>query len=305
MILVVAGTGRSGTTVVTEMLARHPRTAFVSGLDDRLWRLGLKGRLNGRLYRGVTPARPAAMRALEEATGVLGRDRLRVAPSEAYHLLDRHVLPGFSRPCRDLVAEDLTPWAERRLRDFVEARLEAQRADLMVLHVTGWPRTGFLRAAFPDARVVNVVRDGRAVASSWLQMGWWDGWQGPDRWIYGPLPAELHALWEASGRSFAVLAGLGWRMLLEAAERAREVSPDGSWSDLRYEDLLADPRGRTAGLLDHAGLVWDDRFEAGWARHPLTGDRAAAYRDELTPAQVREVEGVTTEALARWGYQVG
>ncbi len=120
------------------------------------------------------------------------------------------------------MAEDLTPWAERRLRDFVEARLEAQRADLMVLHVTGWPRTGFLRAAFPDARVVNVVRDGRAVASSWLQMGWWDGWQGPDRWIYGPLPAELHALWEASGRSFAVLAGLGWRMLLEAAERARE-----------------------------------------------------------------------------------
>jgi len=305
VIVVVAGTGRSGTTVVTEMLARHPRTAFVSGLDDRLWRLGLKGRLNGTLYRRGTPARPAGMRAWGESTGLVGRDRLRVAPSEAYHLIDRHVLPGFSRPCRDLLAEDMTPWAERRLRDFVESRLEAQRAEVLVLHVTGWPRTGFLRAAFPDARVVNVVRDGRAVASSWLQMGWWDGWQGPDKWVFGPLPAHLRALWEDSGRSFPVLAGLGWRMLLEAAEQARDLTPQGGWTDLRYEDLVADPRGRTEDLLRHAGLDWDDRFEAGWAQHPLTTARTAAFRDELTPFQVQAIEAVTGDLLRRWGYPVG
>ncbi len=304
MIVLVCGTGRSGTTLVTELLARHDRVAFVSGVDDKLARLALRGRWNGRLYRGAAGPRPAGLRAWSEAGRLLERGRLRVAPSEAYRLLDRHVVPGFSRPCRDLLAEDMTPWAQRRLREFVEQRLEAQRADVLLLHVTGWPRVGYLRAALPGLQVVNVVRDGRAVASSWLQMGWWDGWQGPDRWIYGPLPDELRATWEDSGRSFPVLAGLGWRMLLEAAEAARDRSPQGSWLDLRYEDLLADPRGATGRLLAHAGLSWDDAFEAGWSRHRITSGRCEAFRDELRPDQVAAIEAAVGPVLRRWGYDL-
>lgn len=203
-LAVVTGTGRSGTTLVTELLARHPATGFVSGVDDKLWRLGSRGRWNGRLYRAGAP-RPSSMRALAEATALLERGRLGVRPSEAYALLDRHVMPGFSAPCRDLLAQDLTPHVRRRLVAFVEERRRAQGVDVLLQHLTGWPRTGLLRAALPDLRTVNVVRDGRAVASSWLQMGWWDGRLGPDRWIYGPLPADLHEEWERSGRDFAVL----------------------------------------------------------------------------------------------------
>jgi len=304
VIVLVCGTGRSGTTLVTELLARHGRTAFVSGVDDKLARLGLLGRWNGPLYRRAGGPRPSGLRAWEEAGQLLERGRVRVAPSEAYRLIDRHVAPGFSRPCRDLVAEDMTPWVARRLRAFVDARLRAQRADVLVLHVTGWPRAGFLRAALPELQVVNVVRDGRAVASSWLQMGWWDGWQGPDRWLFGPLPPELDELWQTSGRSFPVLAGLGWRMLVEAAERARELAPAGTWVDLRYEDLLADPRARTAELLGHAGLAWDAGFEAGWSRHRLSADRTEAYRHELRPEQVAAVEQAVGGTLRRWGYPV-
>ena len=42
---------------------------------------------------------------------------------------------------------------------------------------------------------INVVRDGRAVVNSWLQMGWWDGWQleasahAPDQWLVPPAGA--------------------------------------------------------------------------------------------------------------------
>jgi hypothetical protein len=305
VIVLVCGTGRSGTTLVTELLARHGRTAFVSGVDDKLARLGSLGRWNGPLYRRAAGPRPSGLRAWGEAGALLERGRVRVAPSEGYRLIDRQVLPGFSRPCRDLLAEDMTPWAARRLRDFVDARLRAQRADVLVLHVTGWPRAGFLRAALPELRVVNVVRDGRAVASSWLQMGWWDGWQGPEKWLFGPLPPPLHELWEGSGRSFPVLAGLGWRMLVEASEAARGRAPDGTWLDLRYEDLLADPRAHAGALLEHAGLAWDDRFEAGWSRHRLSSERTEAFRRELHPEQVAAIEAAVGPTLRRWGYPVG
>jgi hypothetical protein len=173
---------------------------------------------------------------------------------------------------------------------------------LFTQHVTGWPRTGLLGAAYPDLRVVNVVRDGRAVANSWLQMPWWDGWRGPDNWIYGPLPAPLRARWERAGRSFPVLAALGWGMLMAAFERARSRHPADQWLDVRYEDLIADPRGQVGRMLDFLGLDWSPAFERGFARYTFAGGRTEAYREELTPEQLTAVERVLAEPLATWGY---
>ena len=303
MLALVTGTGRSGTTLVQETLSRHPAAGFISGLDDKLPRLNLRGRHNGRLYR-LGGQRPAGMRALAEGA-LFERGRVRVAPSEGYQLFDRHVMAGFSTPCRDLTAEDMTPYLRPRVQEFFHSRQRAQDCDIMIQHLTGWPRVGFLREAIPDLKVVNVVRDGRAVANSWLQMGWWDGWQGPDKWIYGPLPAELRQEWEDHRRSFPVLAALAWKMLMNAFEDARSLTPADQWLDVRYEDLLLDPVSTCKQMLEFLGLEWDAEFQAGFERQHITAGRKHAYRDELTAAQLRGVEQVLAEPLARWGYAPG
>ncbi|GGL07854.1 sulfotransferase family protein [Mangrovihabitans endophyticus] len=300
-LAVVVGTGRCGSTLVQELLCRHPRTGFISGLDDKLPRLNLTGRFNGPFYRGAAP-RPPAMTALRHSRRLLERGRLRVAPSEAYQLLDRHVLAGFGKPCRDLLAGDLTPHAARALRAFFDARIRAQRCDPLLHHLTGWPRTGYLHAAYPDLKVVHVVRDGRAVANSWLQMGWWDGWRGPDNWYLGSLPGALREQWEDSGRSFVVLAALGWRMLTDAYAQARAAHPAGQWLDLRYEDVVADPRGQLRRALEFLGLDWSPAYERGFARFDFPAGRGAAYRDELTAPQLTAIDEVLREPLAAWGY---
>ncbi|MGV8908965.1 MAG: sulfotransferase family protein [Propionicimonas sp.] len=301
MLALVTGTGRSGTTLVQETLARHPAAGFISGLDDKLPRLNLSGRYNGKIYRWI-PQRDSRMRALRESTKLLEKGRLRVAPSEAYKLIDRHVFAGFSTPCRDLLAEDMTPYLQPRVQAFFDTRVRNQGCDVLLQHLTGWPRTGFLRAAVPDLRVIHVVRDGRAVASSWLQMGWWDGWRGPDNWFLGPLDSDLRQEWEESGQSFPVLAALGWKMLMAAFENAEAQCPPDRWLNVRYEDVLADPRTAFANMLDFLGLEWTDSFEAGFARHVIQSDRSAAFRDELTPSQLAAVEAVLEKPLTRWGY---
>lgn len=297
----VVGTGRCGSTLVQELLCRHPETGFISGLDDRLPRLNLSGRFNGVCYRRSAP-RPAGMTSLEHSRRLFERGRLRIAPSEAYRLLDRQVMAGFSRPCRDLLASDLTPYLRERVRDFFDRRLRRQGCTLLLHHLTGWPRTGFLTAAYPDLRVVHVVRDGRAVANSWLQMGWWDGWRGPENWFLGPLPDDLHRQWLASGRSFPVLAALGWRMLMAAFAEARAVHPPGQWLEVRYEDLLAAPRDELARILDFLGLPWTAAFERGLRRYRFHAERSAAYRRELSAAQLAQIEQVIAEPLRQWGY---
>jgi hypothetical protein len=299
-LAVVAGTGRCGSTLVQELLCRHPGIGFISGVDDKLPKLNLTGKHNGRLYRRGVP-RPSGMTSLRYSRKLLERGRIRVAPSEAYQLLDRHVTPGFSRPCRDLLASDMTPWMAGRARSFFDARIAAQGCDLLLQHVTGWPRTGFLGAAYPGLKVVNVVRDGRAVVNSWLQMGWWDGWRGPENWYLGPLPRPLAERWETAGRSFPVLAGLGWAMLMSAYAEARAQLP-GQWLDIRYEDLVAEPRKELTRALEFLGLEWTPAFERGFAKHELHAGRGDAYRRELTPRQVADVESVIADHLTQWGY---
>src|SRR5262245_34783722 len=148
----VLGTGRCGSTLVHEILARHPDVGFVSNLEDRLPLRPLPTRFTNDLYRRVP-----------DSFTVKGR--LRFAPSEAYHALDREVSPMISAPVRDLLAEDVTPWVERRFRAFFLRRAEIQRRPLFLHKFTGWPRAGFVRRIFPEARFIHVVRDGRAVAN--------------------------------------------------------------------------------------------------------------------------------------------
>lgn len=303
MLAFVVGTGRCGTTLVQEVLARHPGVGFISGVDDKLARLNLSGRWNGRIYRRMSPRDPS-LRPMRDSHRLLDRGRLRVAPSEGWELLDRHVMSGFSTPCRDLLASDLTPHLEERLTGFFEDRLAAQRSEVLLHRLTGWPRTGFLHAAFPDMRVIHVVRDGRAVANSWLQMGWWDGYRGPDHWYLGPLPDDLHRLWEESGRSFPVLAGLGWRLLIESFEEARHVFPADQWLELRYEDLLAHPRKHVEQMLEFLGLEWSDTFSKGMAKHSFEEVRSVAYRKHLNRQQLAAMERALAEPLTRWGYEL-
>jgi len=285
----VLGTGRCGSTLVHEILARHPDVGFVSNLEDRLARQPVPSRLNNDIYRRV-PERFTA------------KGRLRFAPSEAYRALDREVSPAISAPLRDLLAEDVTPWLERRFRSFFETRAALQRRPLFLHKFTGWPRSGFVQRIFPEARFINVVRDGRAVASSFLQMPWWQGYRGPDHWAWGPLSEADAREWEASGRSFAVLAGLEWKLLMDAFESARALVPEVRWLEVRYEDFVAEPREHLRSMLDHLGLEWTPAFEQGFRRYRFDGGRRDAYRRDLGIHDVAMLEASLAPALERHGY---
>jgi hypothetical protein len=225
-----------------------------------------------------------------------------MTPSEGYRLLDRHVSPMLSAPIRDLVAEDASQWLSGRLRTFFERRAAAQGRPLFLHKFTGWPRAGLLHAVFPEARFVHVVRDGRAVACSLVQQPWWNGFSGPGGWSFGPLSEQDDALWQESGRSFTVLAGLEWKLLMRAFAEAQALMPPESWLELRYEDVVERPREQVQRLLDHLGLEWTASFERSFAALEFAPDRAGAYRDELSARDVEMLDRALAAALRDHGY---
>lgn len=285
----VLGTGRCGSTLVHEVLARHPDVAFLSNVEDRLPVPAGLGRWNGALYRSL----PASFTR---------KGRVRFAPSEGYRALDREVSPVLSAPDRDLLASDATPWLAGRTERFFGRRAEAQARPLFLHKLTGWPRAGFLDAVFPGARFIHVVRDGRAVANSFLQMPWWRGYEGPEGWGWGPLPEDDRETWESSGRSFPLLAALEWKLLIEAFEAAADALAPGRWSSVRYEDFVREPRETTAQMLSFLGLEWTPAFERGFGRHRFEGGRMDAFRRDLAAADVAAMESVLGTTLERFGY---
>jgi Sulfotransferase family len=284
------GTGRCGSTLVHELLACHSGVGFISNLEDRVPGLPpIAGRSGNALYRQT----PALAR---------GTRRFRYAPSEAYRALAREVSPTITEPSRDLLAADAIPWLAERFRTFFATRAAAQHTPVFLHKFTGWPRTGFVAAVLPEARFINVVRDGRAVAASGLKMPWWRGHRGPEQWPWGPLPPEYAAEWEACGRSFVLLAGLGWKLLMDAYATARDLVPAGRWLDVRFEDVLADPRSCFREMLTHMELEEERTFLRALSGTRFAADRREAFRHELGPAAVELLERSLSGHLRRWGY---
>ncbi len=288
MLALVLGTGRCGSTLVHEIIARHPGTGFVTNVDD----LGLQRttRRQVDLWRRL----PA---------GVTKKGQARFAPSEGYRALGREVSPLLVDPSADLGADELTPWLSDRLHSFVDRRTARLDKPVFLHKLTGWPRAGLLAAAFPEARFVHVVRDGRAVANSWLQMPWWLGHRGPEGWHFGPLSDELAELWASRGSTQPALAGIAWGMLVDAHDEASAELGD-RFLTVRYEDVLADPRTTLGRVLEHVGLDWTSEFEAGLERYDLRSERTTAYLDDLGPRHVADLEAVMGDQLVRHGYAV-
>lgn len=286
----VLGTGRCGSTLVHEVVARHPDVGFVTNVDDRIGSAA-GGRVQAGLYRRL----PAA---------ATHKGRVRLAPSEAYRALEREVSPLVVEPARDLEASDAVPWLASRFEAFFTSRAAAFGAPLFVHKFTGWPRARFIDRVLPDSRYVHVVRDGRAVAASWIRTDWWRGHLGPEGWHFGPLPPAYEKEWEASGRSFVLLAGLAWKLLLDAFDEARRVIGEERWLEIRYEDVLDDPRRRTAEVLEFLDLPWTDAFESGFRAFRFDAGRADAWRPLLGDEASAELDASLADHLSRRRYEV-
>lgn len=207
-------------------------------------------------------------------------------------------------PFRDLTAGDAAPWLERRLRAFYDRRAQDDGRRLFMHKFTGWPRARLLATVFPDAKFVHVLRDGRSVANSYVQVHFWQGYRGVPGWTFGDLSDEEQRAWAATNHSWPYLAGLEWKRLMAAFEASRAEIGPGRWLDLRYEDLVARPAEETTAVLQFAGLDrWPD-LERRLAQLRVTEGRTDAYRDELRGEDIALLEDVLAPTLRQWGYTV-
>jgi hypothetical protein len=159
-------------------------------------------------------------------------------------------------------------------------------------------------AAYPDARVLHVVRDGRDVVCSLLERGWLsrDRTGGDDAGLaYG----AHRRFWVDEDRagdferaSDARRAAWAWRTYVEAAA---SVS-DPRVLELRYEELVREPDAVAARIEEHLDAPAGSLREPLARAHPRSVGRDAA---DQTAEQLADVLDEAGPLLERLGYVSG
>jgi len=140
-----------------------------------------------------------------------------------------------------------------------------------------------VEAILPGSRFVHVVRDGRGGGQLWFADGVVAGASGAGGVALRAAARALRGGVEASGRSFVLLAGLAWKILSTPSRQPATTLAPEQWLEVRYEDVLAEPRDTFAAILDFLGLPGDRRFERALARYDFRPGRTDAFRGTLDP----------------------
>lgn len=283
----IIGTGRSGTTLMLEILTRHPSLAWVCQYMH-------------------FPPRTWTRRFRQRSASLFGNTQLpllrRIArqPQQEPYEMWRRFYKGFSAPVRDLDERDVSPIAARQIREAFAAQTKVMRRSRFVTKYTGWSRIRFLDAVFPDALYLNVVRDGRAVAASLMNVDWWHGWAGPGAWRWGPLGDEDARIWQESNQSFYVLAILHWKILMQ--NFTQQGSAIGErYRQVRYEDLIEAPEETLQGILDWTDLPLADSFKSALQSLSLY-DANVRWRKQIAPQEQVLADRLLGDTLKAYGY---
>jgi len=202
---------------------------------------------------------------------------------------------------RDLTAEDVTNKSRTQILKVFPTLLTEHRQRLLI-KISGWPRVGYLKEVFPDAKIIHIVRDGRAVANSFLNVNWWWGWRGPGNWRHGALPDNYHSEWKKHNRSFVALAGIEWKILLDAFESSVRNVDKGEYLQIRYEDLCTDKSSVLKKLLDYCELDDCQSFSRAVTSLPVRNTNFK-WENDLSSTQIAVLEDILAAHLQKYGYK--
>lgn len=267
------GFERSGTTLLTMMVGAHPRISCPLSVTGTWWEYAEKLDAYGGLQSREWIARLVNDLAHHERLKLWGVDFDTAAISQQIEpgRYD-HAVGAFHSAAA--VAEGKRRWANMDIATLFAFERVAQ--------------------LFPDARFVQIVRDGRDVALSFK------GYR------YG-------------GRNAMEIAD-AWSRATTSADRIGTALGDDRYIRLRYEDLIAQPERTLSSLCAFIGEPYDPKmldYASDVARkvpedkrslwpvldRPPQTDRVERWRREMRTSERYVFEEAAEEALSRFGYE--
>lgn len=261
----IVGAGHSGTSILYRMLAAHPDFAWFSQYSSRGGEI--PGRFKFPFYRYFNRALRRILKHswAKEETGF----KLIPRPGDAEQIWDYI----FSAASESEIID--------RLKKIFEKECENWRKHFILSkNIRFYRYLPLFKRAFPEAKFIHIVRDGRALV---LSRKYKIGANGEDR-IKEPI------------ENFFKKAK-AWVLAVETISRQKE---NFDMFELRYEDFCKDVHGYFKKILEYSGL---DIAKFSFNRFPKT---LTPVNDKwfkvAVPGETEKLEAIQKEILKRYDY---
>ena len=270
----LAGPGRSGTTLTLSLMSLHPDVCWFSAWTHKFPRypqLALLSRVND-------------LEPLEMATRGL---RKWPRPAEAHDIWDL-CFPGFVKPECDWTEEHVNPSGAAKLKSLIETHLRWHSKKRFLTKYTGLPRFRFLKAIFPDACLIYMDRDPRAVVFSYMKQKW--GFKD-DHQAFATM-------------SMTQRLDLYTRRYLEIYQAKRQFDVAKEYIQLFYEQLVQDPLGVIRSVCERVELPFERDFARRIESWVISSETNQMWRQTLTSDEQLYLSKLLEQPLLEMGYKV-
>lgn len=193
-------------------------------------------------------------------------------------------------------AQEVTPQDAARLHArFEHYRRWRGKGRLINKHPRNSVRIDYVRAVFPDAIFIQVIRDGRAVVASMREFV-----RKRPLLQQAAMPLCHPPNWRELVREDKVeQAALQWRAIVEYI-LSKRAELGTAYHEFKYEDLCKDPRGVMAAAYQFAGVRVDEEV---LDRLPeRLESQNYKWKQQLTGAEIETVNRIQAPLLAELGY---
>ena len=291
------GFPRSGTTVIFEAFVRNPEFGWLANYAE-MWPRAIAANIVCRLLDN----RLVRMRGHKKQYGrVRFGNRLLPQPEEAYAFWDHYTGIDFSHDY--LIGQKADKSSCRAVREALQMTMWYQNKNRFTTKLTGPGRIGYLLSIFPDAKFVNIIRDGRAVVESLIRMEFWHAKGGMEApfWNNG-LEADSLADWERSDRDPVVLAAHQWKRIIETTRDESYNLNEAQYFELKYETFVKSPQTAIGELQLWAGTERSAMELEVEKNEAVLGDMNKKYLNVFSEAQIATMNRVMGALLAQLDY---
>lgn len=241
------GTGRSGTTLISNILMRHHDLGYPSNYHQRMpknkyinyCRIFFESKLFQQIHRWSGKSNVTK--------------KLLFKPTEAYRMWD--YITGdnveFSKDFMLGVKANLDQ--KVFIQNYFTEMVSIQGKKRLAIKITGPSRLEYLLSIFPNAQFINIVRKPVPVISSFLKVEFWkNSNQEEIWWDNGYSEAEKKWIKEHTKDEVLMTAFQLNKVLQTTKQELAQIQPN--YITVTYEDFLDNPQNESEKMLDFLNL---------------------------------------------------
>lgn len=288
---------RSGTTIIFELISRHPDlgwpTNYCASFPNKLWMNSIRRFHDNKLF---------CIEARKKQYGnVIKGNRFLAKPAEAYSFWNLYANVDFSY--NSLTGQFVNKPTSFKLHNTLMKLLKYQGRKRLAAKFTGPPRLQFLHSIFPDAKFVHIIRDGRAVVHSLLNVDFWINKGGLERpyWL-NFLSEDDIKIWEKNNKNSGVLAALEWKKEIDLTHKESKVLDDNQFIEIKYENFLANPHKELRNLFSFCELHDSQRAHLSLNKRENLKNMNYKYEKDWSTEYINKISDVMQPYLENYNY---